>query len=106
LIVEPSRARADIGATRAPFFCPSLVTVTSKARLPLDFETLLKMQLVRLKLRQRDLADRLGIPASTLSTYLHGRLPTGFRERCESALGLHAGALRAAKAAPAAKGVG
>jgi hypothetical protein len=61
----------------------------------LDLETLIKVELTRQRLRQIDLAVRLEMPATTFSSYLKGavRPPSGFRERCEQALGLTRGAL-------------
>lgn len=65
----------------------------------MDLETLIKVELTRQKLRQIDLANRLGMPSTTFSSYLRGavRAPNNFREDCERALGLASGALRPAR---------
>jgi transcriptional regulator with XRE-family HTH domain len=64
----------------------------------LDLEKPIKIELIRQGLRQLDLANRLGLPLTTFSSYMRGavRPPHGFRERVEEALGLPRGALKPA----------
>lgn len=87
-------------AARGPFSCPSPVVITTTEVATVDLETLIKIELTRQKLRQIDLANRLGMPSTTFSSYLRGavRAPNGFREDCERALGLASGALRPPRA--------
>ena len=59
------------------------------------FRAVLSVELARAGMRQRDLAARMGVAPTTLSTWLNGAhpAPTDLAERIERALALRLGAL-------------